>query len=302
MKKYTIINLAILSLLILFSCKNEPKKAENPNDFQFVFMTDIHIQPELNAAKGFKQAIDSVNKINPDFVITGGDLIMDALAVPFSRADSLYNLYNETCKNFKMPVYNTMGNHELFGIYKESGVANSHPEYGEKMYEKRIVKRFYSYKHKDFVFFNLDAIEDTQKSGYIGKIDSTQLKWIKASLDSLDKNTPIVITTHIPFMTVLPQFESGSMLTNIHGLVVENSIEVLDLFKGYNLKLVLQGHLHFYEDIYVNNIHFVTGGAVCAKWWKGAKNGLEEGFLIVKVKDQQLSFEYKDYGWLADNK
>ena len=62
--------------------------------------------------------------------------------------------------------------------------------------------------------------------------------------------------------------------------------------------LVLQGHLHFYEDIFVNNIHFVTGGAVCSKWWQGKRNGLEEGFLIVKVKNQELSFEYKDYGWL----
>jgi 3',5'-cyclic AMP phosphodiesterase CpdA len=293
--------LVILSWLILYSCKNKPIQIENPNDFQFVFMTDIHLQPELNATQGFKQAIDSANKINPDFVITGGDLIMDAIGVGYNRADSLYNLYNETIKNFKMPVYNTLGNHELFGIYKESGVSETNPEYGEKMYKKRIAKRFYSFRHKDFVFFNLDAIEDTHKNGYIGKIDSTQLDWIKMQLDSIEKTTPIVITTHIPFMTVWPQSENGTMITNIHGLVVENAKEVLDLFKGHNLKLVLQGHLHFYEDIFVNNIHFVTGGAVCAKWWEGKRNGLEEGFLIVKVINKELSFEYKDYGWKVND-
>jgi len=300
-KSDNLFGLIFWSVIFIVGCKNEPNQTTNPNDFQFVFMTDIHIQPELNAVQGFKQAIDSVNKTNPDFVITGGDLVMDALAVNYNRADSLFNLYSETCKNFKMPVYNTMGNHDVFGIFKESGVKSDIPEYGENMYDKRIAKRFYSFKHKGFVFFNLDAIEDNHKSGYIGMIDSTQLDWIKWSLDSIDKSTPIVVTTHIPFMTVLPQAENGTMDTNIHGLVVENAKEVLDLFKNHNLKLVLQGHLHFYEDIYVNNIHFITGGAVCSKWWKGKRNGLEEGFMIFKVKDQAITYEYKDFGWKVGN-
>ena len=301
MKKYAYPSFIAISLLILFSCKNESKKINNPNDFQFVFMTDIHLQHELNAVQGFKQAIDSVNKISPDFVITGGDLVMDALAVNYNRADSLFELYNETCKNFKMPVYNTMGNHDVFGIFKESGVKNNNPEYGENMYEKRIAKRFFSFKHKGFVFFNLDAIEDTHKSGYIGMIDSTQLDWIKSQLNSINKNTPIVITTHIPFVTTWPQIKNGSMITNIHGLIVENAKEVLDLFKAHNLKLVLQGHLHFFEDIYVGNTHFITGGAVCSKWWQGKLDGLEEGFLILKVKDQSITYEYKDFGWNVGN-
>ena len=297
MRKYIFLSIAAIGLCLLSACKNETKQMENPNDFQFVFMTDIHLQPELNAVQGFKQAIDSVNKINPDFVITGGDLVMDALAVNYNRADSLFNLYKETCKNFKMPVYNTMGNHDLFCIFKESGVSPSNPEFGEKMYEEKIAKRFYSFKHKGFVFFSLDDIEDTHHNGYIGKVDSTELKWIRQSLDSIDKNTPIVIAAHIPFITTLPQIEGG--ITSTHGLILENTNEVLDLFKGHNLKLVLQGHLHFYEEIYVHNIHFVTGGAVSSKKWEGKRNGLEEGFLVVKVKNGQFSFEYKDYGWKA---
>ena len=62
-------------------------------------MTDIHIQPEENAVAGFTQALDSVNKLNPDFILTGGDLIMDALGQSYGRADSLYNLYMEVIKN-----------------------------------------------------------------------------------------------------------------------------------------------------------------------------------------------------------
>jgi len=55
-------------------------------------MKDIHVQQEKNAAKGIHQAVDSVNNLNPDFVITGGDLVMDSLGQSFEKADQLYNL------------------------------------------------------------------------------------------------------------------------------------------------------------------------------------------------------------------
>lgn len=46
------------------------------SSFEFVFMTDIHIRPDMNAPKGFQMAIDAVNQLNPDFVLTGysGDM------------------------------------------------------------------------------------------------------------------------------------------------------------------------------------------------------------------------------------
>ena len=100
----------VIFILAFISCT---KQSES---FTFVFMTDIHVQPEKRAAEGFRSAIDKVNSINPDFVITGGDLIMDALGQTQGRSDSLYNLYQNLMAQFKMPVYNTMGNHEVFGL------------------------------------------------------------------------------------------------------------------------------------------------------------------------------------------
>ena len=79
-------------------------------------MTDIHLTQQRNAVPGFLQAINTINGLHPDFVITGGDLIMDALGQRYSAADSLYNLYTDTAGNLTMPVYNTMGNHEIYGI------------------------------------------------------------------------------------------------------------------------------------------------------------------------------------------
>ena len=292
--------IAIILVITLSSCKtNTPKASEN--SFSFVFMTDIHLQPELNAPQGFKHAMDSVNSLNPDFVITGGDLIMDALGQSYERSDSLYNLYQEMIPQLKMPVYNTLGNHEIYGIYKESGADVNHPEYGEKMYEKRLGKSYYSFDHKGWKFIIMNSIEDTRKSSYIGWVNSIQMNWIKQELDNTPKETPIVISTHIPFITAFKQKYYGSTLMNDSSLVVANSKEVIDLFKNHNLKLVLQGHLHTIEDVYIDGIHFITGGAICARWWRGANMGFEEGFMYLTVKDDKVSWEYKDYGWNVEN-
>ena len=294
MKKYSIP--LILFIVIAFVIYTQYYQSEKEG-FSFAFMTDIHLQPESNAPEGFKQAIDYVNELKPDFVITGGDLIMDALGQKYSRADSLYNLYEEVSQDFDMPVYNTMGNHEIYGIYESANASPTHPEYGEKMFEKRIADLYYSFDHKGWKFMILNSIEDTRKSGYIGQIDDKQIEWIKEELEKTDKTQPIVLSTHIPFFTAFMQKYYGSTRANDSSLVIFNAKDVVDLFQDHNLKLVLQGHLHTVEDIYIDGIHFITGGAVSARWWSGANRGFEEGFVMVKVKGEEFGWEYVDYGW-----
>ncbi|MFA6713607.1 MAG: metallophosphoesterase, partial [Bacteroidales bacterium] len=279
MKKVFVILVAVLVIIQLFSgCNRDIKEKDS---FSIAFLTDIHIQPEENAVAGFTQALDLVNKLNPDFILTGGDLIMDALGQSYGRADSLYNLYQEVIKKSNMPVYNTMGNHEIYGIYKRSSADPANPEYGELMFEKRLGKSYYTFDHKGWKFIIINSIEDTKKGKYVGQIDTAQISWIKSELKNTAPGTPIVISTHIPFITAYTQKYGGSTLPNDSSLVVYNSKEVIDLFNGYNLKLVLQGHLHTVEDIYIDGIHFITGGAVSAGWWKGPNRGFEEGFMYI---------------------
>ncbi len=295
MKRNISINRLILICFILLS---NLLFAQNPR-FKFIFMTDLHIQREANAVEGVKKAISEINKLNPDFVITGGDLIMDALAVSYERADSLYNLFNETMKLINAPVYHTIGNHEIFGWYPQSKVSSDHPEYGKKMFEKRIGKTYRTFEHKGWKFFILDSIEKLNEEGkYEGRVNAEQISWLKNELSKTDKGTPIVVVTHIPFITALTQIQKGSLEPNTPGLVISNSLEVLSLFKEHNLKLVLQGHLHILEEINFNNrVRFLTGGAVSGRWWAGPNNGLEEGFVIVNVDGENLTYEYFDYGW-----
>ena len=292
----------ILLASVLFTGCNTPGEHTSPEaeaGFSFAFLTDIHVQPEDRAAEGFLQAIDTVNKLKPDFVITGGDLVMDALNTGYGRADSLYELYAELSSRLNMPVYNTVGNHEVYGWHSDEAGIEGHPDYGKSMYEKRIGKRFYSFDHKNWHFIVLDAIGRGEDGHYIGKVDKEQIAWLKEDMEAVDPLTPIAVSVHIPFITSSTQLMKGSTASNAESIVITNSSEVLGLFREHNLRLVLQGHLHYLEDIFVQNqIHFITGGAVCARWWKNKPGApLQEGFVLLKLNGEDVDWEYVDIGW-----
>ena len=225
---------------------------------------------------------------------------MDVLDQTYGRSDSLYNLYEKSVEGFNMPVYNTVGNHEVYGWHNDEEGIEEHPEFGKGMYESRIGNRYYSFDHKGWHFIVLDAIYRSEKGYYIGKIDDEQIDWLKQDLQKLDKETPIVVSAHIPFITARTQLSNGALAANSEGTIITNAREVLLEFWEYNLKLVLQGHLHFLEDIYVNNdVHFITAGAVSGLWWGNKPESTpEEGFLLVHVEGEEIKWEYVDYGWV----
>ncbi|MFB6318877.1 metallophosphoesterase family protein [Saccharicrinis sp. FJH54] len=287
-KLFTVITLLLIISHSVLS-QNKP--------FSFVFMTDIHLQPEKHAVEGFEKAITEINDLQPDFVITGGDLIMDALKQSYGRADSLYKLYISVSRELNMPVHNTMGNHEIFGICNTKTDLSQNPEYNEKMFEKRLGDSYYTFRYNGWKFFILNSVEKDDNGCYIGWIDDQQKEWIKKELSKTDKDTPIAITTHIPFITTFNQVYYGSTLGNDSSLVVANSKDILDLFKGHNLKLVMQGDTHIAEDVYIDGIHYITGGAICGAWWNGPNRDTEEGFALFKVDGDRFTWEYVDYGW-----
>ena len=275
-------------------------QTDNPESFSFVFMNDIHLIPGRGLA-GFEKAIECINKLNPDLVISCGDLVWDVNDQTFGGADSLFNLYIHTVKKIKAPIFNGIGNHDVFGLYLKNDISSSHPMYEKKMFEFKIGKLYQTFIHKGWKFFILDDI-DVKPGKIVGGIDSTQLAWISKELTLTDKKTPIIIALHIPLITALIQFEQGGNTPIPEGSAVFNSRELLDLFKGYNLKLVLQGHMHTYEDIYLYGIRFLTGGTVSGWKWNGPSRGTQPGFLQITTKNSEFIYHYIDYGWKLESK
>ena len=267
---------------------------ESDEDFRFIYFTDVHLELGKNAVQGFESAIKKINEINPDFVISGGDNIADALGQPFERADLLYTKYKNIIKKLNMPTFNVIGNHDVFGVQKKSGVDSIHPEYGKKMFARRLNKTYYAFDHKGWHFIVLDSVLIDPEGNYFGGVDKEQRDWLKDHLQSIDPEIPIIISMHIPLYSIVPQMDKRF---KIEVFTVNNSVQVLDLFKDHNLKVVLQGHVHYHEVIEAGGVHFITGGAICGGWWEGSHKGIEEGFLLLEIKGDEFDWEYIDYGW-----
>lgn len=271
-------------------------------DFSFIHFTDVHIQPELDGYKWFLEAIKAMNEVEPKpaFAVSGGDLVMDALEASYERADSLYKIYIEAKKNFQMPVYDCIGNHECFGVYPESGVSPDHPEYGKQMFKKRLGKgrTYMSFDYRDWHFLLLDTIGLTADRKYIGEIGREQLNWIAKDLESAGTERKVVLVSHIPLVSALPDYlfedpgdRSGWQVTDMH--------ELAPIVEKYNLKLALSGHLHMIEEWKYKGADYYCGGAVSGHWWRGAHRGFEPGFTVVRVRGGGFDLEYKGFGFTA---
>jgi 3',5'-cyclic AMP phosphodiesterase CpdA len=289
--------LVLVCVVFCTACVQETPE----NTFRFVFMTDIHLTDELRAPEGFRAAIAHAEALDPDFVVTGGDLIMDATRVPLDEAVAQFELYREIVGSFHVPVFAALGNHEVFGLSPESGVAPEHPQYGKNLFRNLLGldSTFYSFDHGGWHFIVLDAMTFTEDREYVGEIDSEQMAWLERHLAALDRETPIVVVSHFPFVSVGLQLRDGGAAALRESWVMTNSHEVLELFEEHDLRLVLQGHLHIVEEIVVGDVRFVTGGAVSGSWWEGPRNGFPEGFVVVDVSGDDLDWWYEPYGWQA---
>lgn len=269
-----------------------------PQDFTFLFITDTHLQPELNAAVGCDMAFKKARSLKSDFVIQGGDHVYDSLAVSKDRASSLFDLYAKTEQDLGLRIYHTLGNHDCFGIYPASGVTSADPLYGKKMFEERFGKTYYSFDHKGVHFIVLDSIGFTPDRAYEGRVDAEQLAWLAADLKALPAGAPVIVSVHIPLVTAFDSYVPvPAKPPEHHGMSVANSSDVIALFEGHNVLGVLQGHTHINERVDWHGVPYITSGAVSGNWWHGVRMGTPEGFTVVEVKSGKLSTRYETYGF-----
>lgn len=271
---------------------------EAPDSFRFVHFTDTHIQPELRAGEGCRRCFGKIGELDPAFAICGGDLVFDVMETGKDRAKMLFDLYDETRKRMELPVHHVIGNHDVLGLSPKSSISMADPQYGKKMFEDRVGRRFSSFDHGRWHFLLLDSIGVTENRGYIGKIDDEQLSWLKSDLAATGPTRPIVVVTHIPLVSAVLQEVADPWATR-ESYLVTNSQEVQKLFTGYNVKAVLQGHTHIREEVLYKGVRYITSGAVSGNWWKGEREGHPEGFGVLTVSGDEISWAYETYGWTA---
>jgi len=273
--------------------------------FDLAYLTDIHVQPEKGAGNGLRQCLRALNKLEarPDFVLTGGDLIMDSLDVGHDRLKVQWELFDECWKELDAPAHHTMGNHDVGGWSAKSIIMPGDADYGKQYFAEHYGqgRTCRSFDHKGWHFIILDSIGQNEETrDYIGWIDQEQMEWLKNDLAAAGKTTPVIIVTHIPFFSVWGQMNADPRKSENPKGLVNNAHAVRKLFAGHNIKLVLSGHGHVLERIDFLGTSYIQGGAVCGMWWKGPVFGNPEGFGVVSCRaGGTFDFNYKGYGWKA---
>jgi UDP-2,3-diacylglucosamine pyrophosphatase LpxH len=281
--------LFFLMILALFGFSQTKEIVRSQDEgFSFAFLTDIHLSYKSNGCfEGLQKAMGKSVEAGAEFIITGGDNAdIDKLRTDPELAHRLIGEVSKLYSTFEIPVYASLGNHDRY----RGGDPND-PIYDKGLFEKYIHQSYYSFDHKNWHFIILNTVQSCNGSYCVG---DKQIEWLKKDISEIDQGTPIIISTHVPFFSVSYQAQTGK---TDKSKTFSNFKQVLDLFDGRNLKLVLQGHQHLYEEINVKGIQFITAGAVCGSWWRGPYEDTEEGFLMVKVDGDKFEWEYIDYEW-----
>lgn len=261
--------------------------------FSFSYFTDVHLNKDNlgNGNDGLRLALTNAKSKNVDFVLFGGDNTdSDGLGNAEQVANDLQERFKNIVDESGLPAYFTIGNHDRY--YRENGSVD---RLGFKLFEKRFGPTYRSFTHKGVHFITLNTMYPSVEGAY--SINPEQLEWLRNDLQATGTEMPVVISLHVPMLSLYYPVVEG----NFKPLdMISNTKEVFDLLDTYNVKLVLQGHQHIYEQIHQRDKWFVTAGAVSAYWWKGPFLRTQEGYLHVRVDvNNNFSWEYVDYGWNA---
>ena len=283
---------------------------------RFVFATDSHLMADdrLRSADGIIAAFAAIESITPkpEFILFGGDLTHESPQLDFPAAEQLLDRFLEIWKDQTgLQTYFTFGNHDLVGTQNAS-VNRTDPRFGKGLYRMRLSldRDYYTFRKAGWRFIVLDDVVPHPDGSYVGEFVQEQLTFLRTEL-ATDPGAPTILVGHIPSVSVLPSLgEAGKTTDRVTvietpaSLVAHNAVQLRDVLVDTraNVRAVLAGHLHHLEQIQIDGISYINGGAICGNWWKGAQNGCPEGFLVIDLdSDGNMTTSYRSYGWKAES-
>lgn len=280
-------------------CASWPARGSS-SPLRFVFFTDIHARTEWETPQALELAARAIDREAADLVIAGGDLITEGFQSTAEILAPRWRTYLDMHNAISAPVYPVLGNHDLVAAIPEDGSRPSDDPRREFRDHFKLARTYRAFDAGGVHFILLDSVDIIGGDlKYQGLIDARQLEWLDETLAKIPNGEPIVAASHLPLLTGFYQRTKGATTAAPANRVVTNNLEVLDRFSEHNLLLVLQGHLHVDELLRWRDTTFVTGGAVCGKWWRGAWHGTRNGYGVVTLRKDRVDWRYVSYPWEA---
>lgn len=229
------------------------------DDFSFLHISDPHVN-EANLPR-LEEVRRIVESRKPAFVLATGDLVKDALAAGETEARGLFELYLKAIREFPVPVWSALGNHDVFGIDRDaSGVSDEHPLYEKRMYRHYLGPDYYAFNAGRLHFVALDTIA-TVRAEYYGLVDDVQLGWLERDVAAVPDGHAVVTFGHMPLLTAAPSMQGfrangngGDTAIVVNGTwllrhVVNNPADVAARLARVRWPLSLAGHTHARETV-----------------------------------------------------
>jgi len=260
---------------------------------RILFFTDVHSMSEKGAPEKMAATAGRIANEPCDVIIGGGDYLHGGFVSTLESMEERVEIFRNFLKLVNRPIHPMIGNHDLIAAMPEDGSPPATNPRAPIMELLGIKSPHYSFESGGYRFFVLDSVEVTGgELRYRGWVGEEQMTWLRQTLEKTPTDQPLVLCSHIPLRTTFIQDREGPTAALPANLVVGNANEVLALFSGHRLVLVLQGHLHTDEQIRWNGLEFVQGGAVSGAWWGGANHGTEPGYGIIEMGPSPAGWRY----------
>jgi 3',5'-cyclic-AMP phosphodiesterase len=281
--------------------RTQPETTGKP--FKFVHLTDMHVRRKRKGDIGYRRCVDHVNALDPkpDFVLMGGDGPFDGLYTEKDEFEDQINLFKSISDELDMPYYNCIGNHDCLGLNSRRKVPVDDPDLGKKFFMDGVgmAKPYYSFDSHGWHFVVLDCIYEVESEhgpSYVPRMGKEQLEWLRFDLGA-NHGKPTVLVTHIAAFCNIGQINGDTSIPAMHGMVVQDTVDLRQILERHNVKALLQGHAHMIEDYYYNGVWYVTSQSVSAAWWGGNWRGFEPGYTVFTAHRDNLSWQRYTFPW-----
>lgn len=271
-------------------------------------LTDMHIQPERGAFDGVAACLRHVQSRSPrpDLVVTGGDLIMDAMRADADRTRAQWDLFTRVLADeCGLPVLHAIGNHDVWGWDKEkSRTTGAEAKWG-KLWALDALALDRPYSHRRYGAWDIIVLDSVAPNGagYTARLDDEQRAWLESTLASIPRERHVMVVSHIPIFSLASLVKEskieGSTWTMPGAVMHLDAHDLLALFQRHGgVRLCVSGHIHKLDRMSYEGVSFVCGGAVSGAWWKGPEDRCAEGYSLFDLYDDgSFEHEYVTYGW-----
>jgi hypothetical protein len=186
-----------------------------PDLFRFAIVSD---RTGGHRARIFSQAVEQLNLLQPEFVVSVGDLI-EGYTESKEQVLREWREFQNYTSRLQMPFFYVPGNHDITNLMMET------------VWREKFGRSYYEILYKDVLLLVLNS-EDPPRKG-TSNISPEQLAWLKKTLQANDKVRWTLVFLHKP-MWIMSDLETNGWL------------EVEKLLAGRKYT-VFAGHVHRYQ-------------------------------------------------------